>query len=388
MTQPRAEPPCPHAPNCIGCPLIGKPYGEQLACKRELLAAALREHTELGHLDVPEVVGSPRTFGYRNQAKLVVRSARRGLLLGIYRPGTHQVVDIRECPVHHPKIGEALEAVAATVERLGIPAYDERTRHGSLRYVIVRVGIWNKSLQVILVTATRSLPRAKEVVKALRRVRGLASVVHNINDDPGNVILGDEFSVLTKEDSLTEKIGGLKLLTRAGAFLQANPNIAGRIYRQATEWAEVAEGDAVIDLFCGAGALTFSLAEKARLVVGIEASPIAVIDAKRNARLNGFHNTRFHAGDAGEQFRLLSEALQPRVVALNPPRKGAGEAVRQAIVAAGPERIVYVSCDPRTLARDLAWFDAHGYRADQVRAFDMMPQTEHVESVARLSRVQ
>jgi len=378
--------PCAHYPNCFGCPLIGTAYGEQLVRKGEIVATAFAAYPSLAHVEIPEVVGSPRAFGYRNQAKLVARQGRRGLLLGIYRPGTHDVFDIRSCPVHAEPINAVLQRVAELVERFAVPIYDEREQTGMLRYVIVRTSLWNKSVQVILVTKSRGLPRQGDFVRALRRVRGVVSIVLNVNRDPGNAIFGSEFIPLTKDDGLVEKIGGLRLWTRAGAFLQANPNIAGRIYRQALEWAELSSDQVAVDLYCGAGALTLHLAAAAHTAFGIEASPIAVVDAKRNARMNGISNTRFQAGDAGAMLPAIAAAVEPAVITLNPPRKGVDDATREAIVACGPKRLVYVSCNPATLARDLDWFAARGYRVDAFRAYDMMPQTEHVECVARAVR--
>jgi len=344
-------------------------------------------YARLAHLEVPEVVGSPRVFGYRNQAKLVVRRALRGVLLGIYKPGTHHVVDIRECPVHNPVIAPVLAAVAEVVERCAIPVHDERTHTGDLRYVVVRVSAWAKTAQVILVTWGPELPRAREVVRALTRVPGVVSVVQNVNPDPGNAVLGTEYVPLTQETALVDRIGGLRLKTHAGAFVQANPTVAKKVYERAAAWAALGPDDYVVDLYCGIGALTFQLATTARLAVGIEASAVAVRDGKENIRLNGFHNVRFHCGDAGSTITALAPTL-PRVdvVTLNPPRKGADEGTRLAIVARAPRRIVYVSCDPGTLARDLDWFAQHGYRPVRVEPFDLLPQTEHVECLALLER--
>lgn len=378
--------PCPHFPQCVGCALIGNPYREQLRRKRELVREALAQYPSLVALAVPEVIGSPRAFGYRNQAKLVVRRARRGLLLGVYRPGTHQVVDIRQCPVHHPLITSVLAAVARIVEHYQIPSYDERTGAGTLRYVVVRVSAWAKAVQVILVTRERALPRAREVVRALTRVRGVRSVVQNINPDPGNVIFGARFVPLTGETALVERLDFLKLKTHAGAFLQANIAVARKLYAQALHWAAPQADATCVDLYCGVGALTFYLATAAQHVVGIEESPIAIADAKENVRLNGFHNVRFHCGRVAESLPELAGRL-PRVdvLTLNPPRKGADAATRAAIVAAAPRRIVYISCDPATLARDLDWFAAQGYRAVHLQPFDLLPQTEHVECIAALA---
>lgn len=369
------------------CPLIGRAYGEQLRFKQEKVRQALQAYPRLAAIEVPEVVGSPQAFGYRNQAKLVVRRARRGVLLGVYRPGTHQVADVRRCAVHHPLIEGVLAAVAEIIESNDIPVYDERDHSGCLRYVVVRVAVWNRTAQVILVTKTKELPQLRQVVRSLQRVRGVVSVVQNINADPGNVILGPSFVPLTKEEALLDKIGPFKLRTRPGAFLQANIGVARRIYRQAAEWLAPTADEVVVDLYCGAGALTFHLAATAKLAVGVEESPVAVIDAKANVRFNGISNARFHSGDVAQVLpELLEKMGRIDVITLNPPRSGASEATRAAIIAAAPHRIGYVSCDPRTLARDLDWFAERGYQVTNLQPFDLLPQTEHVECVVVLRR--
>ena len=338
-SSPRALP-CPHFPDCVGCALIGKPYTQQLALKRERVREALGRYPSLAAVAVPELVGAPHPFGYRNQAKLVARRAGRGVLLGIYRPGTHQVVDVTQCPVHHPLINPILQALTALVERYEIPTYDERSGHGVLRYVVVRVSQWSRSAQIILVTRGRTLPHARELVRALLRLRGVKSVVQNINDTPGNVILGSEFIALTRETALLEHIGVFKLKTHPGAFVQANVAVARKLYEQALRWAAPTDEETVVDLYCGIGALSCYLATAAKLVIGIEASSVAVVDAKANIRLNGFHNLRFHCGDAAA---VLAEQARPPVrvdvITLNPPRKGADAATRAAIVACRPRRM-------------------------------------------------
>jgi 23S rRNA (uracil1939-C5)-methyltransferase len=379
--------PCPHFPNCVGCSWIGRAYGEQLAGKQARVHAAFAGFSSLSGIAIPEVVGAPRPFGYRNQAKLVARRAGRGLLLGIYRPGTHQVVDIRQCPVHHPLITQTLEHLIPVLEDSGISIYDERNHQGSLRYVVVRAGTWSKSTQIILVTTDAVLPHARELVPALRRLPGVASIVHNINATAGNTIFGPRFIPLTKQGALIERIGDLKLKTHAGAFLQANIPMARRIYEHACREACLTGKTRALDLYCGAGALTLHLARDAHFVAGIETSAIAVSDAKANVRLNGFHNVRFYAGSTADTLAGAIPQLGPiDVVTLNPPRKGADTATRQAIVGLHPGRIVYVSCDPQSLARDLDWFHQHGYATARVQPFDLLPQTEHVECVATLER--
>jgi 23S rRNA (uracil1939-C5)-methyltransferase len=382
MSQPT---PCPHLPNCVGCALIGRPYGEQLDLKQERVRRAFSRFPSLATIEVPAVIGSPRAFGYRNQAKLVARRARRGLLLGIYRPQSHQVVDITQCPVHHPLINRVLTKTREVLERFDVPVYDERTHTGNLRHVVVRVSQWTKRAQLILVTRDRTVPRHLAV--QLQRIPGVVSVVHNINAEAGNVILGSAFVPLTRETALIERVGFLKLRTQAGAFLQANITVARKLYERALDWAAPTADDVAVDLYCGAGALTFYLATAAGHVSGIEESPRAVIDAKANTRLNGFHNVRFYAGEVACTLPELARRLgKIDVITLNPPRKGVDAAARAAIRACAPRRIVYISCDPNTLASDLDWFAGHGYQTGQLQPFDLLPQTEHVECVAALAR--
>jgi 23S rRNA (uracil1939-C5)-methyltransferase len=379
--------PCPHYPNCVGCAFIGRPYTEQLRLKRERVLEAFAPFSSLRTLEIPDVVGSPRAFGYRNQAKLVARRAGSGLLLGIYRPGTHQIVDVSQCPVHHPLINHVLRSVREILEHYAIPTYDERTQAGTLRYVVIRVSGWTKQAQVILVTRARALPHAREISRALCRHREVVGVVQNVNPSPGNVIFGSEYVPLAGEMALVERVGFLKLKTRPGAFLQANISVARKVYERAVQWAAPQPAETCFDLYCGVGALSFHLAMAAKLVVGIEASRTAILDAKENVRLNGFHNVRFHCGDVAELLPDMAPRFAPiDVVALNPPRKGADAATRAAIAACSPRCIVYVSCNPVTLGRDLDWFAARGYATQHVQPFDLLPQTEHIECVAALVR--
>ncbi len=383
----RAPISCPHAPACAGCALYGTPYGRQLALKRDRVVAALAAHPALAGVAVAPITGSPRVFGYRNQAKLVARRARRGLLLGIYRPGTHQVLDITGCPVHEPRIAHLLPVLRDAIAAADAPIYDERTGEGWLRYVVVRASAWKHTAQIILVVRDRRWAGEGALTGRLRRLRGVSSVVLNLNDTRGNVIFGERFVPLTREQALLERVGGLKLTSRAGAFLQANIGVARKVYETVGRLAAPEAEEYAVDLYAGVGAISFHLAGGAAQVVGVEENPLAVSDAKQNVRLNGYHNVRFVAAPAAAGLAECTRTL-PRIdlLTLNPPRKGADDATRAAIAAAAPSRIVYVSCDPRTLARDLAWFAAHGWPTVSVHPFDMLPQTEHVECVALLRR--
>jgi 23S rRNA (uracil1939-C5)-methyltransferase len=375
--------PCPHFPHCVGCAFVGRAYGEQLRAKQERVAAALAAQGI--EVQAARIIGSPRVFGYRNQAKLVVRRAAHGLLLGVYRPGTHEVVDISRCAVHHPLVAAALGRTRVVLEGLDVPAYDERSGDGWLRYLVVRASLWQRTTQLILVVRDRAYPRRRELVAALRRLRGVASVVFNENASPGNVIFGPRFQAATPIAALIDRLDALRLKSSAGSFVQANPQIARRIYQRVTALVEPRGDDVLVDLYCGVGAIALFAAPFVGRAYGIESSPHAVRDAKQNLRMNGVHNVQFREGAAGATFSELIGQL-PRVdlVTLNPPRKGADAETRAAILTARPRRIVYVSCDPETLARDLAWLTARGYTLAGVEPFDMLPQTDHVECVAAL----
>jgi 23S rRNA (uracil1939-C5)-methyltransferase len=361
-------------------------YGEQLVAKRQKVVKALASYPPLDGLTVPDVIGAPRAFGYRNQVKLVARQTQRGLLLGVYRPGTHQVVDIEQCPVHHPLINQVLARLRTELERRDVPVYDERTGQGWLRYVAVRVSGWQRCAQVILVARDERWPGLRPLVQTLRRARGVTGVVLNVNATTGNVIFGDKFRVLAGNEAIVERVGWLKLMSRAGSFLQANISVARRVYERVLAWAAPEAGETAVDLYAGIGAISFFLATRAASVWGVEESPLAVLDAKRNIRLNGFHNARFVEGEAGAGLRELAGRLgKIDLITLNPPRKGTDEAAREAIVHAAPSRVVYVSCDPISLARDLEWLAARNYAPVAVQPFDMLPQTEHVETVVLLA---
>src|SRR5512143_2893807 len=261
-----ADPICPHAPACAGCALIGTAYTRQLAIKRERVVAALAAYPTLAGVAIGAMSGSPRVFGYRNQVKLVARRSRHGLLLGVYRPGTHQVVDISRCPVHDPRITQVLAGVRQAVESTNAPAYDERTGSGWLRYVVVRASAWKHSAQVILVVRDRNWSGEAALVGRLRRLPSVRSVALNLNRSQGNVIFGERFIGVTREQSLVERVGDLTLTSRAGAFLQANIGVARKVYERVLTFADPQPDTVAVDLYCGVGAISFYLASRAHLV--------------------------------------------------------------------------------------------------------------------------
>jgi 23S rRNA (uracil1939-C5)-methyltransferase len=279
-----------------------------------------------------------------------------------------------------------LVAVLDEASRLRITAYDERRHVGELRYLVARHGAWRRRVQLVLVTTRRETDRLRELSRRVaRRCRALGGIVHNYNPERGNVILGSTFATLRPPAALVERVGELELEVSPGSFLQVNPWTARRIYETALDWAAPEREARALDLYCGVGPLSLTLAARAGFVVGIEESPRAIADARANQRRNRRYNLRFEQGDAAEAIARLRATIGTiDIVTLNPPRKGASAAVLESIAALRPRRIVYVSCEPRTLARDLGRFAGLGYRTARVRPFDMLPQTEHVETVSLL----
>lgn len=386
--------PCAHFPQCVGCPLVGDPYPAQLAAKGERLRAALARHPELAGARIDEPAGSPAAFGYRNQAKLVFRGRfvpgiGRQVLLGVYRPGTHSVVPAESCIVHHRLLQPLLRDLRAEVERLAIPIFDERNRTGALRYALVRASTARGEVHLTLVSAVADPPALGELVRRLRRAhRELTATFLCVNPTPGNTILSSDIRLLHGRPALVERFGELALESRPDAFLQANSAVAARIYATALRWLQPAPNDVALDLYCGVGALALHVAPHVARVVGIEAQESAVACAAANARRAGARNAAFVAAPAEHARRVLAEQGVDAVtlVTVNPPRKGMSAAVLATVADVAPRRILYVSCDPTTLARDLALLAARGYRTQRVRAFDMLPQTPHVEAVALLER--
>jgi 23S rRNA (uracil1939-C5)-methyltransferase len=362
------------------------PYPEQLARKQERVRAALARHESLSEVRLLPIRPAPRPFGYRALVKLVARRGGDGLRLGVYRPGTHEVADIRRCAAHHPAANETLPAVGSILERLRVPTYDERRRAGWLRYLIVRIGA-ERRVQLVLVARDRDFAAERELVKALAGLRGVAGVVLNLNDDPGNALYGPRFLTLAGEGALVDRVGELALQSGAGSFTQANPAAARAAYAEVVRLAEPKAGLRALDLYCGVGAIALSLARAGMEVQGIEENPQAVRDARANAEANAVQGVRVMEGDAASALAaLVRRGERVEVVTLNPPRRGAAPEVREAIAKLAPARIVYLSCDPDTLARDLADLAVRGYRTEQVEPFDFLPQTEHVEAIALLVR--
>lgn len=379
---------CPHFPNCVGCPFINLPYPEQLSRKRQIVSRALGEYSTLAGIEVPPVVPSPRRVGYRARVKLVVRKNRGQIAMGLYVPQSHRVIDISACPVHPRPVNQVVFYLKRKLLELGIQPYDERDDSGELRYVDFRHSVARHELSLTLVTRHANWPQGATLARALQdRFPFITGVIQNVNENRGNVIWGNSFRTLSGRDTIMERIGDLKLVFPAGVFSQANPFTARKLYEKVYEMAGLTGKETVLDLYCGVGPISLYLAPGARQVWAVDDSELAIATAKQNARRNGRGNCRFVVGDTAETVTGLKQNLSTiDLIVLNPPRKGVQSAALDAVVAAGAPRLIYVSCEPSSLARDLDRLVGAGYLISQVQPFDMFPQTEEVETVALLNK--
>ncbi len=369
---------CEHHPACPGCSLLGLPYREQLELKRRAVESALYEFPELAGVEVPPVNPAPKIAGYRIQSKLVVSPGKDGPLLGLYRRGTHVVTDIRDCPMHHPLVGEALNRLAQALAEADIPIHDPARGATGVRYALIRASAWERKVVVTLVSSAMPLSRIGELVWRLRLALPLASLYLNVNRTSGNVILGPESIRMWGAESLSERYGRLLLAAGPTSFVQANPAQAGRIYRIIAQKAALSAASAAVDLYCGVGGISLALAACGAPVTGIEEVPEAVKFAKLNASANGITSARFVCAQVE---RRLTEPLlrAAEVVTANPPRKGLGEQVLSRLSACAARRLLYLSCWPPSFARDAAALAQAGFGLREIHLFDMMPQTDHVE---------
>ena len=384
----RCEPVCPIYEECGGCQLQHLNYEAQLKIKTQQVKDAL---TRIGHLKHVEVLPTLRatepTF-YRNKMQFPVATTEGQLEIGCFAAATHRVVDVNNCFIQKEKNNKIIGVVREWMQKYHIPAYNEDKGTGIVRHVMGRVGVHTGDVMVVLVTATYDIPHVKELTKMLRdNIPGLKSFIQNINKRHTNVIMGLKDRVIYGKSTIRDTLGTLKFNISAQSFFQVNSEQAEKLYNKAVEFAGLTGKEIVFDVYCGTGTISLFLAKHAKAVYGIEIVPPAITDARRNAEDNHCDNATFLLGDAAQKLpELLEQGIKPDVVLLDPPRAGCEERVLSSIVHVKPKRIVYVSCNPSTLARDLAYLSSHGYNVPIVQPVDMFPQTAHVETVTLLQR--
>ena len=380
----RARPECPHFGLCGGCDFQHMSYTEELWAKRRRVQDAL---TRLGGADiqVEEILGAKDPTHYRNKSQYPVGS---GGTIGFYKARTHQVVGVDRCLIQSEVSDKTAKAVGDWRRRYKSSAYDERPGKGLVRHIYVRVNQKGESLCCVVANG-KQLPREPELAAFVRAAAPrTVGVVLNVNTRRGNVILGDKYRTIWGQDFLMDTLCGLQFKLSVPSFYQVNRDQAEVLYGKALEFAGLTGEETVLDLYCGTGTITLCMAAKAEKVIGAEIVAPAISDARENAERNGIENAEFFCGDAADiAEKLEQEGLRPDVITVDPPRKGLAPEVIASVAAMGPERVVYVSCDPATLGRDVKLFAELGYKAVRACAVDMFPGTRHVETVAKLVRV-
>ncbi|MFY3790618.1 23S rRNA (uracil(1939)-C(5))-methyltransferase RlmD [Ureibacillus sp. MALMAid1270] len=384
----RVKAPCIYFGKCGGCQLQHLSYEGQLKWKENMVKNVMKR---IGKIEAPvlPVKGMQDPWNYRNKSQIPFSMTETGPIAGFYKSKSHEIVDMERCLIQVEEADAIMATLKKELSEIGIQPYNEESHQGMLRHVVVRKGRATGEIMVVLVTNKHKFPQKEAAIEVVRKlVPNVTSIVQNVNIEKTNVILGNETYTLWGKDTIEDTIGGVRFEISARSFYQVNPVQTEVLYKQALDYAQLKGDETVIDAYCGIGTISLFLAEKAKLVMGVEIVEQAIEDAKRNAELNGFTNTYFEAGPAEEVIpRWYADGKEADVLVVDPPRKGCDEALLNTIIEHKPKRVVYVSCNPATLARDLRILEDGGYKTVEIQPVDMFPQTTHVECVVLLSRV-
>ena len=380
----RAEPDCPVFRQCGGCTARHMKYEATLEAKRRHVLDCFER---IGHLspEVPPVLGMENPLAYRNKTAMPFGGTAGRPLLGFFAPRSHRLIPAAACPNAMPPAPAIARAVLSWAEARRVPPYDEISRQGLLRHLVIRVNRKREAMATLVVNGI-SVPHADELVSLLRP-QGCVSLFLSSNTRPTNVIFGDRFTLIDGRETLQDTLCGLSFELSPASFFQINPVQTERLYSLALEFADLKPSDTLCDVYCGAGTITLMMARHCRRAVGIEIVPEAVENARENARRNGVPSVSFHEGKAEDLLpRMVEEGLRPDVVVVDPPRKGLEPSVIDAVAKAEPSRLVYISCNPATQARDAALLAEKGYHIRRIRPVDMFPFTSHTECVVKFTR--
>ncbi|QVY62069.1 23S rRNA (uracil(1939)-C(5))-methyltransferase RlmD [Cytobacillus gottheilii] len=367
-----------------GCQLQHISYEGQLTFKENQVRQVLTRIGKLEDVKVHPVLGMEHPWHYRNKAQVPVGEKDGKLISGFFKPRSHEIIETDESLIQLPEVDQAIQTVKEICSELGVKAYNEETHKGDLRHIMARYGKETGELMVVMITRTPDFPNKDKIVAGIvKRLPKVKSIVHNINSKRTNVILGDKVKVLWGSEVIYDYIGDVKFAISALSFYQVNPDQTKVLYDKTLEYAGLAGDETVIDAYCGIGTISLFLAQKAKKVYGVEIVHEAIEDAKRNAELNDITNAEFAVGKAEEVIpKWYEQGIKADVLVVDPPRKGCDEALLQTIIEMKPKKVVYVSCNPATLARDLRILEDGGYKTLEVQPVDMFPQTTHVECVA------
>ena len=385
----RVEPKCEFARQCGGCQLQALSYDQQLVFKTNKVKGHLERIGGFTDIPMEPIIGMDELFHYRNKAQFPVGRNKEGkIVTGFYAGRTHNIIENRDCALGVAENKEVLDRVIAHMEKYGIEPYNEATGKGLVRHVLIRYGYFTKEVMVCLILNGNKIPKEELLVKSLCEIPGMTSITINVNKKHSNVILGEEIRLLWGQEYITDRIGDISYQISPLSFYQVNPMQTQKLYAKALEYADLHGQETVWDLYCGIGTISLFLAQKAKFVRGVEIVPAAIENAKENAKLNGLENTEFFVGKAEEVLprEYKKNGVYADVIVVDPPRKGCDETLLETMVEMNPDRIVYVSCDSATLARDLKYLCERGYELRKVCPVDQFGMTVHVETVVLLSQ--
>lgn len=375
--------------DCGGCQIQELDYNKQLELKTNEVKQVISRIGKLENVEIHETIGMQSPCRYRNKAQFPIQNINGSTAIGFYKKKSHDVIPTDMCVIQHDINDKIIKIIKTYIQAYNVSIYNETTHTGVLRHLVTKVGFTTNEVMVVLVANGTNLPHLNELASVLKEnILGFKTLVLNVNKAKTNVILGKENKVIYGNGKINDYIGDLVFEISPLSFFQVNPVQTEVLYNKALEYAELKENDTIFDIYCGIGSISLFLAQKATKVYGIEIVEDAIKDAKINAKLNNLNNVEFYVGKAEEVVpKMYSEGKTANVVVVDPPRKGCDEKVLDTIVSMKPDRVVYVSCNPSTLARDLAYLDERGYKCVEIQPVDMFPHTMHVETVAKLRRI-
>ena len=384
----RVKPECGIYKQCGGCQVQHLSYEGQLKMKHDTVVNHLKRIGHIEDANVLPTIGMQNPSRYRNKTQVPFGYADGKVVAGFYQKRSHEIINMQSCLIQTDISDQIVETMRQLCQELEIAPYNESLNLGVLRHVIVRVGFKTEEIMVTLVTRTHEIPNSELLIQRLvSKYPKIKSIAQNVNPKVTNVIFGDETRILYGESYIYDEMNGIRFAISPRSFYQVNPIQTETLYSKAVEYAQLSGNEIVFDAYCGIGTITLFLAQHAKQVYGVEIIPEAIEDAKMNARLNGFENTQFAVGKSEEIIPAwIENGIVPDVIVVDPPRKGCDRSLLDTMLEAAPDRIVYVSCDSSTLARDLRVLIDGGYKLEVVQPVDMFPQTAHIECVAKLVR--
>ncbi|WP_408009408.1 23S rRNA (uracil(1939)-C(5))-methyltransferase RlmD [Pseudalkalibacillus sp. A8] len=386
----RVKPPCPIYDQCGGCQLQHLRYEAQLREKKDIVRQAFDRYTDFDahHLPLKDTIGMEDPWNYRNKSQFQVAKKGASVLAGLYGLGSHKLIDLSNCMVQHPQTTSVTNTVKKILEDLNISIYNERKRSGIIRTIVTRVSFKTEKVQVVLITAQREIPKKDLLIKEMKKqLPEVTSILQNINGQKTSLIFGDETIHLEGDQTIQETLGDLSFELSARAFFQLNPVQTVKLYNETRRAAKLTGEEKVVDAYCGVGTIGLWLSERAGEIRGMDVIEESIKDANENAARQGINNATYVTGKAEDLLpKWLKEGWKPNVIVVDPPRTGCDMAFLKTVAKVQPKRMVYVSCNPSTLAKDVDYLAERGFKIERLQPVDMFPHTAHVEVVATLVR--